>query len=327
MERNETDLEACRWAMLIERGPLSPQQQSEFDRWIAASTRHEGAYHRARAASVHFDRLGALARGRSDIGRRFPRNMTRRGALIAIVLAIGLVSVGTWLGRGWYPNIQTGRYATGIGEMRRIGLTDGSEVVLNTASEVSVAYTGNRRALRLTRGEAFFTVAREGSRPFLVYVGQLVVRAAESAFVIRRTDAEIMHITVTEGGIEMLWPHGINREPRGLAANHEVTVGVDGVIETHGVSGDELSRQSSWLSGNITFTGQPLHEAISEMNRYSHRRLVVEDPELAERRVVGVFRAADTLTFLSTLQHDLDAEAVFTGDTVLLHPRVGSRSR
>lgn len=327
MERNETDLEACRWAMLMERGPLTPQQQSEFDRWIAASTRHEGAYHRARAASVHFDRLGALARGRGDVGGRLPRMKTRRGALIAIVLAVSLVGVGTWLGGGWHPNLKGGRYATDIGEMRRIGLTDGSEVVLNTASELSVAYTANRRAVRLARGEAHFTVAREGSRPFLVYVGQLVVRATESTFVIRRMDVDLMHITVTEGSIEMLWPDGMSREPRRLAANQEVTVGVDGVVETHRVSSDELRRQSSWLSGDITFNGQPLHEAIREMNRYSHRRLVVEDPELAERPVVGIFRATDTLTFLSTLQQDFDAEAVFTGDTVLLHPRGGSRSR
>jgi len=86
---------------------------------------------------------------------------------------------------------------TDIGESRRIGLADGSEIVLNTASEVSVAYTGNRRALRVIRGEALFKVAKDDSRPFLVYAGQVVVRATGTAFVIRRIDANIMHITVT----------------------------------------------------------------------------------------------------------------------------------
>ena len=321
-QRNETDIEACRWALLMERGPLSPQQQSEFDRWLAASPRHEGAYHRAKAASVHFDRLGALAAGRDDIGRPHPQIKTRRRAIAAVVFAVGLVGVGTWLGGGWSPHVRSGRYVTDIGEMRRIGLTDGSEIVLNTASEVSVAYTGNRRALRLARGETFFTVARDISRPFLVYVGQLVVRATGTSFVVRRIDADIMHITVTEGSIEMLWPGGVIREPRRLSANQEVTVGVNGVVETHTVSSDELQRRSSWLSGKIVFSGQPLHEAIREMNRYSHRHLVVEDSDLAERQIVGVFRAADTQTFLTTLQQSFGVEAVSTGDTVLLHPRV-----
>jgi len=323
-QRNETDLEACRWAMLMERGPLSPQQQFEFDRWLGASTRHEGAYHRALAASVHFNRLGALAGGRGGAGRRLPRIATRRRA-IAVVFAIGLVGIGTWLGGGWHPNIRSGRYVTDIGESRRIGLADGSEIVLNTASEVSVAYTGNRRALRVIRGEALFKVAKDDSRPFLVYAGQVVVRATGTAFVIRRIDADIMHITVTEGSIEMRWIDGVNREPRHISAIDEATVGVNGVVESHTVSNDELQRQSSWLSGRIILSGQPLHEAIREMNRYSHRRLVVEDPDLAERRVVGVFRTADTQTFLSTLQQSFDAEAVSTGDTVLLRPRDPSR--
>jgi len=324
LERNETDLEACRWAMLMERGPLSPQQQFEFERWIAASSRHEGAYHRAKAASVHFDRLGALAAGRGDGEGRIPWIANRRRSIAAILFAVSLVCVGTWLGSGWHPNLRSVRYVTDIGEMRRIGLTDGSEIVLNTASELVLAYTGKRRVLRLARGETYFTVARD-SRPFLVYVGQLQVRAGAVAFVIRRIDADLTHITVTEGTIEMLWTGEVNRYPQRLTASHEVTAGVSGVVETHTVSRDEMQRQFSWLSGGIIFSGQPLHEAISEMNRYSHRHLVVEDSGLAERPVVGVFRASDIQTFLSSLQQSFDVEVVSTGDTVLLHPRVASR--
>lgn len=326
LQRNETDLEACRWAMLVERGPLSPQQQSEFDRWIAASTRHEGAYHRAKAASVHFDRLGAMAGVRNAVtAPRVPRIGTHWRAIAGFVLAAGLVGVGTWLGGEWHPNVQSGRYVTDVGEMRRIGLTDGSEIVLNTASETLVAYTGNRRALRMARGETFFTVAKDNPRPFLVYVRRLIVRATSASFVIRRIDADLTHIIVTEGSIELQWTDGVKREPRRLAASQQATVGVDGVIETHAVSSDELQHQSSWLSGKIVFDGQPLHEAIREMNRYSHFRLVVEDSALAERRIVGAFRPTDTQGFISTLQQSLDVESVSSGDTVVLHPRVASR--
>jgi transmembrane sensor len=325
VQRNETDLEACRWAMLMERGRLSPQQQSEFDRWMAASPRHEGAYHRAKAASVHFDRLGALAAGRDETVGRLPQVRTRRRAIAAVAFAISLVGVGTWLGGGWHPNVRGGRYVTDIGEMRRIGLADGSEIALNTASEVLVSYTGNRRAIRLARGETFFTEARDISRPFLVYVGQLEVRAVGGAFIIRRIDADITHITVTKGSVEMLWIDGVKREPWRISTNHEVTVGINGVVETHSLSRDEIRRQFSWLSGEIIFCGQPLHEAIREMNRYTHRHLVVEDSDLAERPVAGVFRAADTQTFLSTVQQSFDVDMVSTGDTVLLHPRDKSR--
>jgi len=267
-----------------------------------------------------------MAGGRDAIaGPRVTRIVTRRRAIAGGVLAAGLLGVGTWLGGEWHPNVQSGRYVTDVGEMRRIGLTDGSEIVLNTASETLVTYTGNRRALRLARGETFFTVAKNNPRPFLVYVGRLIVRATGASFIIRRIDADLTHITVMAGSIELLWTDGVNREPRRLSASQQATAGIDGVIETHTVPSDELQHQSSWLSGRIVFNGQPLHEAIREMNLYSHFRLVVEDSALAERPVVGAFRPTDTQGFISALQQSLDVESVSTGDTVLLHPRAKSR--
>ncbi len=309
----------------MERGPLPTEQQRDFDLWLAASTRHEGAFHRARAVGMHLDKLGALACGRRGPDP-VPYIVTRRGALTAAVLStVGLLSAATWFGGVWDPNSRVDRYTTGTGEMRRIGLIDGYEMVLNTATEVLVTYAGHRRALRLSRGEAFFTVARHVSRPFLVCVGQLMLRAIGSAFAVRRIDADIAHITVTEGMLELLRADGAGRDPQRLYANHEATVGTQGLLETRVVPSAELQRRFSWLSGVIIFNGQPLYEAIREMNRYSHFRLLIEDADLAQRHIVGVFRVADIGTFLSTLQQSFDVETVFTGNTVLLRQRPNAR--
>jgi transmembrane sensor len=68
----------------------------------------------------------------------------------------------------------------------------------------------------------------------------------------------------------------------------------------------------------VVFAGEPLREALAEMNRYSQFRIVVDDPVLAERRIVGVFPTTDTQTFVSAMTATLGLEAVVSGEVVLL---------
>jgi transmembrane sensor len=84
------------------------------------------------------------------------------------------------------------------------------------------------------------------------------------------------------------------------------------------VSDSQIVQQLAWRTRLVIFTGEPLREALAEMNRYSHSRIVVSDPELGERRIVGVFSTADTQTFVSAMTATLGVEAVGKGDVVLL---------
>ena len=198
--QNEIDLEAYHWVLQQERGPLSAEQQRLFDMWRAKDSRHEGAFHRAQAGILHLNRLAALAGGR-NIFEAAPVNGARRKAIAAALSAVSLVGVGAWLGWGWLPGTRM-RYATDVGQMRKVVLTDESEIVLNTTTEVFVRYTSGRRDIRLV-GEALFTVAKEVARPFEVRVGEWLVKAVGTVFAVRGGDVDVVHVTVTEGMVEM----------------------------------------------------------------------------------------------------------------------------
>jgi ferric-dicitrate binding protein FerR (iron transport regulator) len=57
------------------------------------------------------------------------------------------------------------------------------------------------------------------------------------------------------------------------------------------------------------------------MNRHSKRRIVIVDPQLAARPVVGIFRATDTETFVSAATTVLNAQAVDAGNAIELRTR------
>src|SRR5690606_20513701 len=110
------------------------------------------------------------------------------------------------------------RYASNVGEVRRIALDDGSYMLLNTDSLAVIQFSEARRDVRLEKGEALFEVAKDPQRPFVVNAGDLTVKAVGTAFVVRREDSSV-EVTVTEGVVEVARPgEPATEQPQRVAA-------------------------------------------------------------------------------------------------------------
>jgi transmembrane sensor len=68
------------------------------------------------------------------------------------------------------------------------------------------------------------------------------------------------------------------------------------------ITAQQMSSELAWREGAIVFDGQPLSEAIAEIERYTDARIVVSDPEIAGLRVGGRFRTGDVQEFFDALQ-------------------------
>lgn len=317
---NAIDVAALRWVILMEEGPLPSEQQRELDSWLSKDIRHQGALIRAQAASLRLNRLSALAGGRSLFEPPTQRNITRRQLLAAAVAGTGLLGFMAWRNGEWLQELWPGTlYSSGVGQTKKVALPDGSLMTLNTQSEVRAHYTRHSREIRLTKGEVLFNVAHDATRNFVVRIGSWSVFAVGTAFDIRRLTATSMDVTVTEGIVEML-PSASEptQERQKLTALHEASAADDGRLEVHELSDMELQRRLAWRSGLIVFDGETLRQALAEINRYSTRQIMVADPELAERRIVGVFQTADTQTFVHGMRTTLGVQAVETDNGILL---------
>jgi transmembrane sensor len=327
---NAIDLEALRWLAMMEDGPLEPHEQLRFQAWVAADIRHKGAVIRARAASLRLERLAALSGGRSVLQSPLPqqlpralppRNITRRRMIVAATAAAaGLAGMAAWLGGNWFEETWGGTlYTSNVGELKKVTLPDGSVLTLNTQTQLRVHYTRERRDIGLISGEAMFTVTHDSTRPFGVRVGKWEALAVGTEFAVHRLDEATADITVTQGIVQVLPPsgNGTDAAPR-LTANQKATVGGDGTIEVSQVPASEMGAQLAWRSHLVVFSGVPLREALAEMNRYTHKRIAVSDPEISQRRIVGVFSTVDSQTFITAMESTLGVEAIESGNTVLL---------
>jgi len=313
---NAIDLEALRWVLLMERGSLPADQQRQLSAWITADVRHRGALIRAQAASLRLNRLSALAGGRSVFEAPAHGLVSRRRALAIAASAAGTLGLLTWESREWLEDLLAGtRYSSATGEMRKVVLPDGSIMTLNTQSEVRAHYTRHTREIHLTKGEVLFTVAHDPSREFVVRIDSWSVAAVGTAFDVRRLNRTSLDIAVTEGVVEMRPPAQPHQR---LIALQEASLDGAGQIAVRQISDAELQRRLAWRTGLIVFDGETLRQALSEMNRYSRRQLAVDDPDLAERHIVGVFPTSDPETFVQGMRSTLGVELVESGNTLLL---------
>ena len=280
------DAAAADWAVRLDAGTLPPDARAALDAWLAADPRHEGALLRAQAAWATLvpDPLPAER----------PLSPDRRRWLAAGARAAGLAAVAAGGAALWLWPAPDDALATLRGEQRRARLADGSTMLLNTDSRSRVAYTPERRRVTLDQGEAWFEVARDRARPFVVEAGAVRVEAVGTAFAVRRT-AGRAEVAVTEGRVR-IWsvadPARFLFLDAGTRASVAEAEGAsDAVVQSGGVA-DALA----WRRGEIVLDGRTLGDAAAEFNRYNDRRLAVESA-LADRRIVGWFRTRDVEGF------------------------------
>ncbi|HEX7114857.1 MAG TPA: FecR domain-containing protein [Steroidobacter sp.] len=301
---DDIDETAATWVMRLDGAGLDEAGQRELDAWLAEDSRHLGAFVRAQAMWVDLDRVAALAAGRAPQAPRADRvPVMRAAAVAALVVGLALGALGV------SERFLEGRESTQIGEVRRLALDDGSMLALNTSSVVQVKFDEDERRIVLRRGEASFQVAHDRERPFIVQAGDVLVRAVGTAFTVRMHQDDEVEVVVTEGVVEVVRNAGSARPAaKRVTRNHEVVVAEDEApLEVAPLSESELTRRLAWQEGRLIFEGEELGRAIAEVNRYSPVPVMLEDPALASRSFVGVFRLGDTRAFAHAAAAAFDA--------------------
>jgi transmembrane sensor len=229
-----------------------------------------------------------------------------------------------WLQKGSEP--QT--LATAVGQQRNVTLADGSIVTLNTNTIVETDLRRRTREIYLRKGEAHFQVAHDRSRPFLVHAGDAVVRAVGTAFEVRVMTDQHVDVVVDEGRVEV---RATAQEPvsqklpattvRALNAGERLST-ASGDFAVVPITAQQLSSELAWREGAIIFDGEPLSEAIAEIERYTDARIIVSDPQIAALRVGGRFRTGDVQEFFNALQTALPVSIRHTSaGVVFIDPR------
>ncbi|TQV84099.1 FecR family protein [Exilibacterium tricleocarpae] len=290
--------EATAWVVRLRSDRVSPADKRRFSQWLNLSRHHEQAFDEV---AETWETLGAAAYLSLDTGtvaQKSPasffefRWFTNLGGLPAgiamatvaalVVLAYSLSTIAP------ETTTYTNTFATATGQQRAVTLPDGSVVQLNTKSTIEVIYTDQQRKLALLSGEAYFEVAPNKQRPFIVSVHQGTVEAVGTAFNIYVKDKETV-VSVTEGVVNVREKRDASSPtPRStrVAVAQQVSLDKRGIGQ---VAGSNLEKAVAWRQNTLIFDDMLLPDAIAELNRYLQEPVVAEDASLAKLRVSGTF--------------------------------------
>lgn len=352
--------DAAAWLARRDAGGWTVGDQAELDAWLAGSTAHRVAWLRLEAAWRESGRLKALGAGlpagqvpapgrwasplrqwsrTQAVARTAPPGTsspdvsalvfaprTRRPHShlpfhLAAVAATAVVAAALAIGwRAQSPVVQPVAYGTAVGALETAALADGSEATLSSDSRIVVALSRKERHVELQRGEAYFQVARDPRRPFVVAAAGHQAVAVGTRFAVRR-NGDGVRVVVTEGLVRLESESGDGGRPGPttlLPAGSVALAGPNGVVVQAGTV--EQARQAlSWRDGFLTFRDTSLADAASEFNRFNSRRIVIADPAVGELRIGGNFRWSNAEGFVRLLEQGFPVHAEYRDGEIVLH--------
>ena len=322
------DRDAAEWAARLDSGTLTPDEENTLHHWLAGDTRRLGALARAQALMATPEIALAIAPARP----RLVPAMGRRSFLTAC--AASLAGAAILVCRTEYGEVRD--YASEVGEIRVIPLEDGSHITLNTDSAVSVEYRPHSRLVKLLRGEAYFEVAKNPERPFIVSGPAAQARAVGTAYSVRLGEEDRMQVRVTSGRVAVEPPPSALAESLRLSpvadngayldANQQADVRVvrDGrwkgqvQVSIKDVTPDRVERELMWREGLLSFEGETLAEAIGEFSRYSRQKVVLQGA-VARERVSGLFSSTDPAGFAHAIALSLKLKTKKENDAIVIY--------
>lgn len=346
--------QAAAWRARL--GDSADLHAGEFSSWLAQDPRNREAW---RCVQGPWEMLGQHATAPGVIRLRraslvhahdamrgnlvWPRRIRRPawlGAAAACVLAAGAFL--------FWQHHRPEVFRTGFGERRVVTLSDGSQITLDSRSEVTVRYTADARALRLVRGQARFDVAHDVARPFSVTADGRKVVATGTAFDVDLLGPKLL-VTLLKGHVVVLpqsaptlaWVPDAARDGPGSATlagaeSRALSSAGDAMDRIYLDPGEQLvmspkaaprithvdlERVTAWERGEIVFDNERLAGVVRRMNQYGPRTMVIGDDRAGNLRISGVFHQGDVDGFISTIAAYLPVQAHERpdGDVVLTY--------
>ena len=359
--------EAWKWVLRLREDSVDQDDLAAWLRWYEADARNKDAFedmqsfwqqaervveepnplapelwlgelakpHRPNASAARMRARPASGRGPTAARRR--RKFFLAGAVLAAAF------YGLFLVSGWMPGLIRNPAAKVEAETASVPpppveeahLPDGSRVELAPKSQVAVLYDDKQRLLEMQKGEAFFKVAHNRERPFVVKVGNINVRAVGTAFNIRSAAGRVV-VTVTEGTVDV-YPTAAKSKAQAHgeppADSIRVKAGSEVVWAPNApgpvIASIDTSHALSWRQGRLDYINEPLSAAIADINRYSNRRIIVRDDAVGKIVFSGTVLANSTDTWIRALPtlFPIDLQTNEAGDVVLASRTLAGRDR
>ncbi len=164
----------------------------------------------------------------------------------------------------------------------------------------------------MLNGRAFFNVAKDKGRTFIVEANGGKTTALGTRFTVHHWDEDVT-VSVEEGTVAVLAPNSLNAS---VTMNQRVSYRENNLSS---VRPYDEGAEAAWRNGKLLFEDQPLRQVVADINRYRPGIIYIVDPALNELRVSGIFDVNNVDSALDAIRYSLPVQIrQFTPYVVLL---------
>lgn len=327
---------ASEWIVRRANPEFSAAERAQLEAWLNQSAVHAEAFTRLQKAWSVFDRARQPRFGDEilvDLARR--RRARRLRSRMAIGFAVLAVVAGLVTTRSLSkvaPEMSD-RMSLVAWSVRK--LPDGSIVELNRDAQIQVQFDGVGRVVTLDRGEAYFRVEKDPSRPFKVRAGGVDVVAVGTVFSVQ-VQKSAVEVVVTEGRVAVQNKGAAPADSVVNSAPLPATTFVDAGNKASVVTGDgkhesvttvsamtpeALNRRLAWRAVLTEFEEMRLADAVSLINQANRVQIVLADPSIGLLSVGGSFRSDNPGGFVAIVAASFDLRVDRRGDEEIVLTR------
>ncbi|MDH7464324.1 DUF4974 domain-containing protein [Chitinophagaceae bacterium 26-R-25] len=195
-------------------------------------------------------------------------------------------------------------------------LPDGSEVWLNALTEFKfpLSFSGDTRTVTI-KGEGFFKISHQSSRPFIVKSPEMNVKVLGTEFNIKCYEDEPEKTSLVTGKVAL---QAHNGKDTVLIPGKEATID-NGKFQ---IADFEEDVTLSWLKGIYVFNNQDLRHLQSIIKRWYNMEVVIEEETLANKRFTGTVEKNKPIEeFLNSLTKSSDLKFHVKNQQVVFHSK------
>lgn len=281
------------------------QIDRQFEQWVNQGIEYRVAFLRLYPAWHRCDRLTALPLVNVGFIEKTIEFIRVKKFIITGLAASLLLSIV--LVQQFIPKSQLQIFETVVGGFQSVPLTDGSVLELNTNTRLTTEITESTRKVTLKKGEAYFNIAHDKERPFLVNVGDKRITVLGTKFSVKYEGEEV-EVIVSEGRVRVDSLDTTRPRTTFIEKNMAALASHDNLLVTK----QELEQTQAdlgWRAGLLIFKQDSLANIVKEFNRYNHKKILIKNKSIAEIRIGGSFHAKNIDAFVRLLKDGLDIQA------------------
>jgi len=280
---------------------FSEEKEKEFNIWINESIEHKKAFDNLQKLHSLYKSISQDIK--SDISKEVEEEIKReksfkifkRYALAASVLLC--FSFGIFQTKKYLDFNIVHLYETKM-LTKNLDLPDGSNVVLDAKTEVSIEYFEDKRKVKLQKGNAIFSVAKDRSRPFIIDTNKIRIEVLGTRFEVRN-DNNTLEVSVIEGLVSIQTDtSSIKKELVKLSKGKKLVY--DRKTNKYMLEEINIKSVALWKNEILTFEDISLEDAVSEFSRYKDIDVFLDD-NIKNLTITGVFRIQDFDKFIYSI--------------------------